>query len=237
MTKLWNKLVNYIEEEDVRGLVRFCLILLPFAGGAILGMGFLVRYITLHKEALIILGVAACMIIPAFMGKEKQPSPTPKTVAITDNLVFFNRMLMQSLFTIFNDYARQFQIIPPEGYKDLKDTLPSSMDMGKGIIFYRFKVIASGEPITPADFHEFLTTHIEELLVSGDLAVGKPVVEFNGTLYPRVCVDRCVYESGTWHLTLLICDNEQVARYLNTKQQTLVARASLISRQYEDEDF
>lgn len=236
MMRIWEKLLNYIENEDIKGIVRFCLILLPFLGGGIFGIGFLIRYITTHKEALILLGVAACMILPAFMGKSKDES-TPKTVATNDNLTFFDRLLVKDLFIIFTSYAQQFRIISPLRYSDLRDTLPSGMDFGKGIAVYRFKVVADGEPISQADFHEILTVHIEERLASGELALGKPTAEFEGKLYQKVFIDECICAGGVWHICLIICDNAKAAHYIDAKQQSFIMRNSRISRQYEDADF
>ena len=61
MHNIWKKFLKYIEDEDIPGLLRFCLILLPFVGGAIWGMGALIRYITIHQEILVIIGIAACI--------------------------------------------------------------------------------------------------------------------------------------------------------------------------------
>ena len=235
MRKIIEKLMNYIEAEDVKGLVRFCLILSPFVVGVLWAVGALIKYITFHQQALIIVGVAACMIIPALMGKKT--TPPPPTVAANDNLLFFDRLLLKGLFTIFTNYSRQFQVIAPLRFSDLQDTLPSGIDQGRNIAIYRFKVVADGEPLSQADFHEILTVHLEERLASGELALGKPTAEFGGKIYPKVYIDECLYAGGVWRITLMVCDNEKVAHYIDHKAQTLLMRNSRISNQYEDNDF
>lgn len=236
MKRLLEKLSDYIEHEDVRGLVRYCLILLPFVGGAIFGIVAMVNYITRHKEALILCVIASCMIIPALMGK-KAEKPLTSEVSANGNLLFFDRLLTKGLFVVFNDYAKQFQIIPPIRYSDLKDALPSGIDPGKRIAVYRFKIAADGESISPADFHEILNCRIEEQLASGELALGKPTAEFNGKLYPKVFLDECICAGGVWHIAILICDSPMVANYIDAKQQILIQRNARFSSQYEDCDF
>lgn len=235
MNSIVKKLFDYIEAEDIKGLFRFCLLLLPFVGGAIWGITALVKYITLHQETLIVVGIAACMIIPAIMGKKT--APNPPMVATNDNMIFFDRILVRTLFVVFTNYRNQFQVIAPLRYADLQDNLPSGLDTGKNISIYRFKVIADGEPISPADFHEILTVHLEERLASGELALGKPTVEFGGKIYPKVYIDECVCAGGVWHISLMVCDNERVANYIDNKVQTLIMRNNRISKQYEDCDF
>lgn len=235
MKKIVDKLMAYIESEDIKGILRFCLILAPFVGGALWAVGALIKYITLHQQGLIIVGVAACIIIPALMGKKT--APPPATVATTDNLLFFDRLLVKGLFTIFTSYSRQFQTIAPLRYSDLQDNLPSGIDRGKNIAVYRYKVVADGEPISPADFHEILTVYLEERLASGELALGKPTAEFGGKIYPKVYIDECICAGGVWHISLMVCDNERVANYIDNKVQTLIMRNSRISNQYEDNDF
>lgn len=236
MKKIFEKLLNYIEDEDIRGLLRYCLILLPFVGGGILGMGFLVKYITIHKEVLILLGVATCMIVPAFMGKKKD-EPEVKPIAVNQNLNFFNRMLIKNLFAIFNDYYRQFRVIPPEKYADLRDLLSSNFDTGKGFCIYRFKAVSDGDPVDPSDFHEMLEERLEEKLESGELALGSPTAQFSGKIYPKVYVDECQCAGNVWHITIMICDSDRVARYIDAKAQAIIMQRSIVSRQYEDSDF
>lgn len=235
MRKIIEKLMAYIEAEDVKGLLRFCLILSPFVGGALWAVGALIRYVTFHQQALIIVGVAACMIIPALMGKKTVPQSTP--VMANNNLMFFDRLLLKGLFTIFTNYSRQFQVIAPLRFSDLHDTLPSGIDQGRNIPIYRYKVVADGEPLFPADFHEILTVHLEERLASGELALGKPTAEFCGKIYPKVYIDECLCVGGVWHISLMICDTENVANYINNKTQTLIMRSSRIASQYSDCDF
>lgn len=228
--------MGYIEAEDVKGIFRFCLILSPFVGGALWAIGALIKYVTFHQEALIIIGVGACMIIPALMGRKATP-PSPPPSGINGNVTFFDRLLVKELFTIFTNYSRQFQVIAPLRFSDLHDALPSGIDQGKNIAVYRFKVVADGEPISPADFHEILTVHLEERLASGELALGKPTAEFCGKIYPKVYIDECLCAGGVWHISLMICDTENVANYINNKTQTLIMRSSRIASQYSDCDF
>lgn len=236
MSEILKKLFKYIEAEDIKGLLRFCLILLPFVGGGIWGVGALITYVTWHREALILVGVAACMIIPALMGK-KQPPISATLPLPPDNVAFFNRLLVKDLFVIFTNYARQFQVIAPLRYSDLGDNLPSGIAPGKNIAVYRFKVVADGEAISPADFHEILTIHIEERLAGGELALGKPTAEFSGKLYPKVFIDECICAGGVWHIALMVCDNQKVANYIDSRNQTLIMRSNRISSQYDDCDF
>lgn len=236
MKKVFKKLIHYIESEDVKGLLRFCLILLPFVGGGIWGIGAIITYVTWHKEALILVGVATCMIIPPFLGK-KEDKPVTKSVVVNDNITFFDRLLIKALFHIFTNYSQQFQVIAPLRYSDLKDMLRSGIVPGKNIVMYRFKVIADGTAISMPDFHEFLTIHIEELLASGELALGKPTAEYFGKLYPKVYIEECACAGGVWHIALLVCDNENVAHYIDNKRQALIMRTSCITAQYEDSDF
>lgn len=236
MNALIKKLLKYIEEEDVKGIIRFCLILLPFVGAAIGGAAALVTYITRHKEALILIGIALCMVIPALMGK-KQEKDTPCQISVNTNVDFFDRILVKTLFSVFTTCSPQFQTMPPVRYSDLHDDLPSGMDLAKGVAVYRFKVISDGSPIASADFHEILTCHIEERLASGELPLGKPTAEFNGQLFPKVFIDECLCAGGVWHIALLICDNENVVKYINQKRQTLIMRNARISAQYDDCDF
>lgn len=236
MQNIIKKLFAYIENEDIIGLARYCLILLPFVGGAILATTFLFRYVTDHKETLILIGVAACMIIPPFLGK-KEDKPETKSVAVNDNTTFFERLLIKALFQIFTSYSQQFQVIAPLRYSDLNDMLPSGIVPGKSIVMYRFKVMSDGTAISMPDFHEFLTIHIEELLASDELALGKPTAEFFGKLYPKVYIDECACAGGVWHIALLVCDNENVAQYIDNKRQALIMRTSCITAQYGDSDF
>lgn len=235
MRKIIAKLMAYIEAEDVKGILRFCLILSPFVWGALWSVGALIRYITFHQNALLIVGVAACMIIPALMGKKREPPTTP--VATNESMIFFDRLLVKTLFIIFTSYFRQFQVIAPIRYSDLQDNLPSGLDKGKNISVFRYKVVSDGEAISPADFHEILTVHLEERLSSGELALGKATAEFGGKIYPKVYIDECVYAGGVWHISLMVCDNEKVANYIDSKLQALLMRNSRISSQYEDCDF
>lgn len=125
--------MKYIEDEDIPGLLRFCLILLPFVGGAIWGMGALIRYITIHQEILVIIGIAACMIIPPFL-KKKENKPEGKSLPVNDNMLFFERLLTKALFQIFTEYSQQFNVIAPLRYSDLKDLIPSGFDPGKKFV-------------------------------------------------------------------------------------------------------
>lgn len=236
MRAILRKLTKYIETEDVKGLVRYCLILLPFVGGGIFGIGAIVAYATRHKEALILIGVAICMIIPVLMEK-KSDNAEPPLITTDSNIVFFNRLLTETLYVIFTTYMPQFQTLPPQRYEDLQDVLPSNMDPARNIAVYRFKIISDGEAISQADFHEILNVHLQERIASGELALGKPVAEFGGQLYPKLFIDECVCAGGVWHISLLICDNVNVARYISNKRQTLILRNNRISTQYEDSDF
>lgn len=236
MRKLFDKLIEYIENEDVTGLIRYCLILLPFVVGAITAVVFLIRYITIHKEVLILVGIAACMIIPPFLTKKETPTKVT-SLPVNDHGMFFDRLLTKALFQIFTEYAQQFNVIAPLRYSDLKDMIPSGLDSGKNVYIYRFKAMTDGTAIPPVDFHEFLTIHIEELLASGELSLGKSTAEFNGRLYPKVFIDECSYAGGAWHIALLVCDNENVTRYIDHKKQAIMMRNSRISAQYEDVDF
>lgn len=235
MKKIIDKLIAYIESEDIKGILRFCLILTPFVVGILWAVGTLIKYITIHQQVIIIIGVAACMIIPALMGKKT--APPPPMAATNDNFLFFDRLLLRSLFIIFTDYSRQFQVIAPLRFSDLHDALPSGIDQGKNIAVYRYKVVADGEPLSPIDFHEILTIHIEERLAAGELSLGKPVAEFGGKIYPKVYIDECLCAGGVWHITLMVCDTEKVAKYIDGKSQTLLMRNSRIAKQYEDCDF
>lgn len=236
MKNIFQKLITYIEDEDIKGLLRYCLILLPFVGGAIFGIGALISYITRHKEALIIIGVAACMLIPALMEKKQAPSVI-KTSVTNGNVAFFDRILLRGLYTIFSSYASQFGVIPPGKFSDLQDDLSSGFDSGRGMNVYRFKIISDGEALEPSLFHETLTIHLEEQLASGVLALGKPTAEFGGQLYPKLFIDECLCAGGVWHMSILICDNEKVAQYIANKRQTLFMRHSPVTLQYEDGDF
>lgn len=236
MHNIWKKFLKYIEDEDIPGLLRFCLILLPFVGGAIWGMGALIRYITIHQEILVIIGIAACMIIPPFL-KKKENKPEGKSLPVNDNMLFFERLLTKALFRIFTEYSQQFNVIAPLRYSDLKDLIPSGFDPGKKICVYRFKIMADGEPLSMADFHEYLTIHIEEQLASGELSLGRPTVEFNGRLYPKIFIDECSFAGGAWHIVLLVCDNENVSRYIDNKRQAIMMKHSRFTDQYDDPDF
>ena len=77
----------------------------PFVGGAIWGIGALIRYITIHQEILVIIGIAACMAIPPFL-KKKENKPETKSFPINDNGLFFERLLTKALFEIFTEYSR-----------------------------------------------------------------------------------------------------------------------------------
>lgn len=236
MKKIFQKLIDYIEAEDIKGLLRFCLILLPFVGVIGWGIFFIFSYVTQHKEGLILLGIACCFIVPSVMNKTQKAVPT-ETPAGNGNIIFFERLLIQALFTIFTTYAGQFHVVPPSKFSDLKDDLPSGLDKGKNVTIYRFKIISDGEAIEPALFHEILMVHLEESLASGELALGKAVVEFRDQLFSKVFIDECLCAGGVWHISLLICDNERIAMYINNKRQNLALRHSPISTQYEDEDF
>lgn len=72
MGNIWKKLLKYVEDEDIPGLLRFCLILLPFVGGAHLGIGALIRYITIHQEILVIIGIACLYDHPSISEKERE---------------------------------------------------------------------------------------------------------------------------------------------------------------------
>lgn len=236
MKKLFLKLVSYIENEDVKGLLRYCLILLPFVVGVAWALGALISYATAHQEVLVILGIAACMIFPAFLGKKQMPPSTSNSVSNT-NVAYFDRILLRGLYAIFTSFARQFQVIPPSKFIDLHDDLASGYDCGKNANIYRFKIVSDGEALDPALFHELLTTYLEEKLANGEIALGKSTVEFNNRLFPKIFVDECLHASGIWHISILICDNENTANYIANKRQTLIMRCSPVALQYEDGDF
>lgn len=246
MRRLINKLFYYIEMEDIRGLIRYCLILLPFVGGAIWVICSLIGYLAGHKEALIMLGIATCMIVPPMLSKKAPVQNTEGDNAddintdiesSDDNLTFWDTILVRSLFVIFNEYAPQFHVIRPARHSDLQDTLPSGFDPGRNIVVYRFKVMSDRDAISSADFHEALTIHLEERLASGELPLGKPTAIWGGKAYPKIFIDECVCAGSVWHITLLICNDSMVADYIDRKRQALIRRSSRISRQYEDCDF
>lgn len=236
MSGILKKLFNYIETENIRGLVRYLLILFPFVSGGIWAVTALISYATAHQEILIILVVAACMIIPVFWGKKPTLSP-PNTEVVNSDITFFDNILLRGLYEIFTSYPRQLQIIPPGKFADLRDVIPSKFDNGKSIVVYRFKVVSDGEPLEPALFHEVLTVHLEEKLANKELALGKSTAEFNNQLFPKLYIDECIFAGGVWHISILICDNEKVARYIANKRQTLIMRHSPIALQYEEGDF
>lgn len=236
MKNLITKLVSYIENEDVKGLVRYCLILLPFVVGVAWALGALISYVTEHQEILIVLGIALCMIFPVFLGKKQTPSGT-NTSVVNTNVAYFDRILLRGLYTIFTSFARQFQVIPPSKFTDLRDELASGYDCGKNANIYRFKVVSDGEALEPALFHEVLTMYLEEKLANGEIALGKPTVEFNNQLFPKIFVDECIYASGIWHISIIICDNEKTAHYIANKRQSLIMHCSPVALQYEDGDF
>ncbi len=236
MKKIFQKLLDLIEAEDIKGLFRFCLILLPFVGAIIGGLIFIISYATQHKEGLILFGIALCFIVSALMNKTPKAVPAETHVG-NGNVIFFERLLLQSLFTIFTTYPGQFHVMPPGKFSDLRDDLPSGLDKSRNVTIYRFKVISDGEAVEAALFHEILTVHLEERLASGELALGKAVVEFNEQLYPKIFIDECICAGGVWHISILVCDNERTATYINNKRQNLALRHSPVSVQYEDEDF
>ena len=67
MKNIFNKLIRYIEEEDILGLVRYCLILLPFIAIFIVALYCMVAFVTRHKEGLIIIFIGVCFLCSSIM--------------------------------------------------------------------------------------------------------------------------------------------------------------------------
>ncbi len=236
MKNIFNKLIRYIEEEDILGLVRYCLILLPFIAIFIVALYCMVTFVTRHKEGLIIIFIGVCFLCSSIMGKKKEPPKKEQTLN-NNNVIFFDRLLIQALFSIFTVYSKQFHVIPPTKFSDLQDTLPSGLDAGKQINIYRFQVISDGEAIEEALFKEILTVKLHDKLASGEVHLGNATAEFNGQLYPKIFVDYCSCAGGAWHIILIICDNILAANYINNKQQNLAMNNYSPYRQYHDGDF
>lgn len=236
MKSIFTKLIRYIEEEDIIGLVRYCLILLPFIAMFIVALYCIAAFVTKHKEGLIIAFVAVCFLCSLIMGKNKK-HPQKEPVINSSNVIFFDRLLIQALFSIFTVYNKQFHIIPPTKYSDLQDTLPSGLDAGKQINIYRFQVISDGEAIEETLFKEILTIRLQDKLASGEIHLGNATAEFNGQIYPKIFVDYCSCAGGVWHIILIICDNIPAANYISNKQQNLAMNNYSQYRQYHDGDF
>lgn len=236
MKNLINKLIRFIEEEDIIGLVRYCLILLPFIILFIIALYCIVAFVTKHKEGLIIILIAICFLCSSIMGKKKEP-PKKELPSNNSNVIFFDRLLIQALYSIFTVYSKQFHIIPPTKFSDLQDTLPSGLDNSKQINIYRFRVISDGEAIEEPLFKEILTIRLQDKLASGEVHLGNATAEFNGQLYPKIYVDYCSCAGGEWHIILLICDTISVANYISNKQQNYTMNSYNSHRQYHDGDF
>lgn len=236
MKSIFNKLIRYIEEEDIIGLVRYCLILLPFIAIFIVALYCIVAFVTKHKEGLIIVFIAVCFLCSSIMGKKKEP-PKKEHALNSSNVIFFDRLLIQALFSIFTVYSKQFHIISPTKFSDLQDTLPSGLDASKQINIYRFQVISDGEAIEETLFKEILTIRLHDKLASGEIHLGNATAEFNGQIYPKIFVDYCSCAGGVWHIILIICDNISAASYISNKQQNLAMNNYSPYRQYHDGDF
>ncbi|MFR5631765.1 MAG: hypothetical protein ACLUFH_02080 [Monoglobales bacterium] len=234
------KILKYIEEEDAKGLFRFCLIILPFIVGLIWTLCVSVNYITQHKEAIIVLGIAACIIVPPMLGKNANKAaimlPTAPSTAV-NNIAYFDEILLTYLYQLFKSYAGKFHVMAPVREEDVKAHIPTGKLSNTNIPVYRYMALSDGEPIPPQDFQNLLNRFLQKDLASKALDLGTSIVEFNGQLYPKVYIYECNQMGGTWYLELLICDNIDVAKRIDSKRNALERNALPVQRHFKDCDF
>lgn len=238
MKRLWERITDYIIEENYKALLKLGLAITPiiFLIG-ILIFGF-VTFIGSHIEIFGILGIAILAIIGFFTSSKKSPEPVkPVQETGSNNILFFDKLLTRGLYDIFKEFSTQLHVITPTKFLDLKDDLPSCFDPVKGCNIYRYKIMSDGTEIEEALFRELLTSKIESALSSQKLSLGKVVVEYQGRLYPRVYIDEIQYVSGAWHIVLIICDTQEAANYIDSRAQCRAFQNNALFLDMRDEDF
>lgn len=218
----WEKIKSFFIDEDYIGFFKLCMALLPFLLAVIGIMAFLLNFIGNNIEVFVVLGIAVLALIGVIESKRGNTSVTKILTGggePINNILFFDKLLQRGIFNIFKEYSKQFHIIPPTKFLDIKDDLPACFDSGKGCNIYRFKIMCDGENIDQLLFYELLTSKIEARLADGTLALGKAVVEFQNRLYPRLYIDEVVCVAGAWHIVLIICDTQDAANYIDSKVQ------------------
>lgn len=237
MRRLWEKMTDYLVEEDYKGLFRFFIALLPVIIIIIAFLAGLIYFIGVHIEIFAIIGVAILALIGFITTSPKKEPVKPVPDSGVNNIMFFDRILTRGLYDIFKEFAFQFHVIAPNKFIDLKDDLPSCFDSVKGCNIYRFKIIGDGTEIEAELFRELLISKIESALTSQRLSLGKIVVEYQGRLYPRVYLDEIRYVSGAWHLVLIICDTQTTANYIDSQSQNKAFQNQSAILDIEDMDY
>lgn len=238
MRRLWNRMTDYIVEENYWGLAKFGISLIPVIFILCALVFVIISFIGKHVEIFGVLGVAILAIIGFYTTSKKSPEPVkPVQETGMNNILFFDKLLTRGLYDIFKEFSIQFHVITPTKFLDLKDDLPSCFDSVKGCNIYRYKIMSDGIEIEEALFRELLTSKIESALSSQKLSLGKIVVEYQGRLYPRVYIDEIQYVSGAWHIVLIICDTQEAANYIDSRAQCRAFQNNALFLDMRDNDF